>query len=573
MLITLKTGLSQQSGDWLAVRSRSKKLAAALVLVTTLTAPSWASAQAGLPPRVATLDDSVRRLIPADAPGIAIGIVRDGEVLHTLYVGQADLSSRVPIGEASRFNIASTGKQFSAAVVLSLVQDGRLSLDATVRSLLPSALPAVDAAVTVRQLLTHTSGLRDVYDLWSLSGITWWREPVGNREALALLARQRDLNFAPGSQYLYSNSNYILLTEIVRAVTDSSFVAVSAQRFRTWGLTATTFQTDASELLPGRVRPYGGGKRWQEYPTIAAVHGDGGLYTTLPDQLVWEVRLQRATTSGSATALERVSQRPIVGAPFTNYGYGVEFGTYLGMPYTFHDGNTGAFNATFVRFPNTRFSVVAMSNNGTLGVRSIALRYAESLLGNTVATTPYPSRPTSVGRAQDVTPWLGDYRAATGALISLAISDSGLVRRIPGAPDIRLLADTGNVYRYANNAALKMALDRDTSGEPRFTIYLPSQEPNVGRRLPPAPPPIPAAAWTGRFVNGETGATIEISTVSGTKVTGALNGSAFTGALVRSNVLVAGGYECTAVLGADGRVDTLLLDGERIKRVAFRRAP
>jgi CubicO group peptidase (beta-lactamase class C family) len=573
MLTTVKTGFFQQSGGWLAVRSLSNKLAVALVLVSTLTAPSWAAAQAGLPPRIATLDDSVRRLIPADAPGIAIGIVRNGEVLHTLYVGQADLSSRAPIDEASRFNIASTGKQFTAAVVLSLVQDGRLSLDATVRSLLPSALPAVDAGVTVRQLLTHTSGLRDVYDLWSLAGITWWREPVGNREALALLARQRDLNFAPSSQYLYSNSNYILLTEIVRAVTDSSFAAVSAQRFRTWGLPATTFQTDASEPFPGRVRPYGGGKRWQEYPTIAAVHGDGGLYTTLPDQLAWEVRLQRTATSGSATALERVSQTPIVGAPFTNYGYGVEFGTYLGMPYTFHDGNTGAFNATFVRFPNTGVSVVAMSNNGTLGVRALALRYAESLLGNTVATTPYPSRPANVGRAEDVTPWLGDYRAATGALISLAISDSGLVRRIHGAPDVRLLADTGNVYRYANNAALKMALDHDASGEPRFTIYLPTQEPNVGRRLPPAPPPIPAAAWTGQFVNAETGATIGISTITGTNVTGALNGSAFTGALVRSNVLTAGGYECTAVLGADGRVDTLLLDGERIKRVAFRRAP
>lgn len=534
--------------------------------------PLHLAAQAPLPPRIAVLDDSVRRMIPTGAPGVAIGIVRDGEVVHTLYDGEADLSHHVPVGPDARFNIASNGKQFTAAVVLSLVQDGRLSLDATVRSVLPTALRSIEIPITVRQLLTHTSGLRDVYDLWALSGITWWRAFVDNADALRLLDAQQTLNFLPGTAYLYSNSNYILLTEIVRAVTDSSFADVSAQRFRSWGMPATSFQSDASVVLPGRVRPYGGGNRWQEYPAVAEVHGDGGLYTTLPDQLAWEQRLQRAATSGAANALERVSQAPIAGGAFQDYGYGVEFGTYFGLPFAFHDGSTGAFNATFLRFPSLRLSVVVMSNNGTVGVRALALRYAESLLGPTPTATPYPAGPARIGRREDVTPWLGEYRASTGALISLAVGDSGLVRRIPGAADVRLLPDTGNVYRYASNPLLKMALDRDASGAPQFTIYLPTQGPNVGRRLPPAPAPIPAAAWVGRFVNVETGAVVEISDVAGTQLRGTLNRTAFTGTLVRTNLFTARGYEWTPVLGADGRVQALLLDGGRIKRVEFRRA-
>jgi CubicO group peptidase (beta-lactamase class C family) len=503
---------------------------------------------------------------------VAVGIVRDGQVVHTLYVGESDLSHHVAIGPSSRFNIASNAKQYTAAVVLQLVQQGRLRLDARLDSILPNALPNIATPITVRMLLTHTSGIRDVYDLWSLAGLTWWRSFVSNADAFALLRRQRGLNLAPGTDSTYSNSNYLLLTEIVRAVTDSTFADVSAARFRAWGMPDTEFLTTDGQLIPNRARPYGRAQTWQEYPSVATVHGDGGLYTTLPDQLVWEQRLQNAPQESMASTLETVSQQPVEGATRTGYGYGVEFGTYAGLPYRFHDGSTGAFNATFLRFPSQRVSVVVMSNSGAIGVRALATRYAEQLLkAQFPASSPYPALPATIGQRVDVSPWLGDYRASTGALISLARTDSGLVRRIPGAPDVRLIADTGNVYRYASNPALKMALDRDAAGAPRFTIYLPTQLPNEGRRLPPAPAAINGRAWVGRYRNDETGAELVISAVTDNRVALTLGGDAQEGTVVRTDRFVANGNEWQRGRVTSGRVDTLFLRTGRSERVVFRR--
>lgn len=543
-----------------------------LALAYTLAPPL--GAQPSPAARLAALDDSVQALVGTAAPGVAIGIVRDGERLHTAYVGEADLSHHVPIGPTSRFNIASNAKQFTAAVILSLVQDGRIELDADVRDLLPDALPRIDEAITVRHLITHTSGLRDVYDLWSLAGTTWWRSFLGNGDALSLLKEQRGLNFAPGSDYLYSNSNYILLTGIARAVTDSSFAQLSAQRFNAWGMSSTGFFTNETQVIPDRTRPYGSSDDgWQEYPSIASVHGDGGLYTTLPDQLTWEARLQRAQTESAATSLERVSQTPVSGASTRRYGYGLEFDIYRGLPYRFHDGSTGAYNATFLRFPDQRTSIVVMSNNGYLGVRALALQYADAVLDGVVPeSTPYPGLPRVISDPVNPSLWLGDYRASSNTLITLAQTDRGFVRRIAGG-DVALLPDTGNVYRYATNPDLKMALDRDSAGAPQFTIYLPTQAPIVGRRLPPPPAALPAAAWIGRFVNAETGAVIVISAVGGERVVASIGGWSGAGTRVRPDLVVAGGYELEPRVGPSGEIDAVLLNGGRIKRVVFERQP
>lgn len=551
--------------------SRALRFTFAVAFALACSAPLGAQ----LPPaaRLVTLDDSVRAFVGEQAPGVAIGIVREGAVVHAAYFGEADLSHHVRIGPESRFNIASNGKQFTAAVILSLVQEGRLSLDASVAQLLPDALPLIGERITVRHLLTHTSGLRDVYDLWSLAGTTWWQSFLNNRNALGMLRKQRALNFAPDSGYLYSNSNYILLTEVVRAVADSSFADVSARRFASWGMLTTDFFTDDTQVIPNRTRPYGDNNgTWQEYPSVAAVHGDGGLFTTLPDQLAWEARLQRTSVSGDEATLERVSQEPVAGASVTGYGYGVEISEYRGLPYVFHDGSTGAYNAKFMRFPSQRVSVVVMSNSGRINVNGLAMQYADAVLGGALASgTAYPGLPSVVGERVDETPWLGDYRASSGTIISLARTDSGLVRRIPGAPETRLLPDTGNVYRYATNADLKLALDRDADGQPQFTIYLPTQAPIVGRRLPPTPA-IAASAWLGRYVNEETGAEIVISAVDGEQLVARVGGWSGKAMIVRPDLVFAGSYELEPPIGNSGMIDALLLNGGRVNRVLFERA-
>jgi CubicO group peptidase (beta-lactamase class C family) len=552
-------------------------VASALMLTAIAVVPQTLKAQSDLPAwtreRLRVLDDSVRALTGPGSPGVALGLVSDGRVVHTLYAGEADLSHAVPVGPATRFNVASNAKQFTANIVRSLIDDGRLTLDRSVQDVLPKALPLVSTPVTVRQLLTHSSGLRDVYDLWALIGTTWWRSFVGNAEALQLLAKQRGLNFTPGTDYQYSNSNYLLLVAMVAAVTDSSFADVSANRLRSWGLPNSVFQTDGMQVIPQRARPYGRGDMWQEYPAVTAVYGDGGLFTTLPDQLAWERRIQEVRANASATESDvAASQRPVSGAEAVPYGYGLEFETYAERPLRFHDGSTGAYNATMLRFDTPRLSVVVMSNNGSLAVHALAAQYADAVLAKPgVPFARYPAGPSRVEPSIDVAPWLGEYRASTGARISLVQTDSGLVRRIAGSSDVRLLPDSGNVFRYASNAALKMALDRDATFAPRFTIYLPTQRPNVGVKLPPATRPVAASAWIGEFVNDETGATLRIAAVQGERVEGTLNGNQATGVVLRGDLISFAGYELQAETGANETVSALLLSGGRIRQVKFRR--
>lgn len=189
--------------------------------------------------------DSLRAIatrdVPEDAPGIAVGVVLNGEIVLEVTAGYADLATKTPIGNESRFNIASNGKQFTALAVLLLEQDGKLSLEDDFRQYLPGLYPEITVPIRIRDLLSHTSGIRDVYDLWAMQGITWWETTLSNVDVLDLLGSQRHLNFEPGTEYAYSNSNYILLTRVIEAVSGRDFVEFTNDMFEMLGMFDTSF--------------------------------------------------------------------------------------------------------------------------------------------------------------------------------------------------------------------------------------------------------------------------------------------------------------------------------------------
>ena len=166
-----------------------------------------AAARGGDGPLEAQVDTVMVGWAKPDSPGCAVGVMRDGAVALAKGYGQADLERGVPIGPASVFDIASTSKQFTAAVIVLLAQEGKLSLDDDVRQFVPE-LPRYQAPITIRHLLHHTSGLRDYTDLMALAG--WQMEDFTTVEqALAMIVRQKELNFPPGAQHLYSNSGFL----------------------------------------------------------------------------------------------------------------------------------------------------------------------------------------------------------------------------------------------------------------------------------------------------------------------------------------------------------------------------
>ncbi|MEO1028198.1 MAG: serine hydrolase domain-containing protein, partial [Pseudomonadota bacterium] len=331
----------------------------------------------------------------SDAPGIGAGIVRDGEIVFEHYIGLANLEHGIPISSDTRFNIASNAKQYTALMVLDLAEKGKVDLKADFRMYLPDAMPEIDETVTIEQLISHTSGIRDVYDLWGMTGVTWYERPYRNRDAMKLLNRQADLNFAPGSREKYSNSNYILLAELISEVSGEKYSEYANAFFEARNMLDTMTISRHGRIIPKHAPGYGNWSGWIETISIANTAGDGFLYTTLSDQLQWEQQVQGINQTLPAELIER-SQSPVSDALTTEYGFGLEFGGYKGLDFTFHAGSTGGANAYLMRFPAQKTSIIVIGNTTEIGVAQTARKLADIVLSDQIGTAVNKRKPEQV---------------------------------------------------------------------------------------------------------------------------------------------------------------------------------
>jgi len=224
-----------------------------------------------------------------DSPGCALGVIKNGEFIYRRGYGAANLEYEIPITSRSVFRIGSTSKQFTAMCIALLEEEGRLSLDDDIRRYLPE-MPERKPCITIRHLLHHTSGIRDYLTLWQLSG-SRSADFFVDGEVTALLARQRELNFIPGDEWLYSNSGYFLLSQIVKRITGKSMRAYAEEKiFNPLGMSHTHFHNDHNEIIKDRASGYipeeeGGFKISM---TALEMIGDGGIFTSVDDLFYWD---------------------------------------------------------------------------------------------------------------------------------------------------------------------------------------------------------------------------------------------------------------------------------------------
>src|SRR6478672_3317363 len=217
-----------------------------------------------------------------DSPGCAVGVYRDGRVTLARGYGMANLELNVALSPQSVFDIGSTSKQFTATSVVLLAQQGKLSLDDDIRKYIPE-LPNYGKTITIRHILTHTSGIRDYLTLWGLAGVDD-ADLTTDDDALALIARQRELNFAPGEQWLYSNSGFFLASVIVKRVSGMTLARFAAARiFAPLGMAHTRFNDDHMSVIANRATGYaprdsGGG--WATAMSNFEQTGDGAVQTS-----------------------------------------------------------------------------------------------------------------------------------------------------------------------------------------------------------------------------------------------------------------------------------------------------
>ncbi len=324
-----------------------------------------------------------------DRPGCALAVAQAGEIVYAHGYGMANLESATPIRPESIFDVGSVSKQFTAMAVIMLSLDGRLSLDDDIRKYLPE-LPDYGDKITIRHLLNHTSGLRNYTDLFDLAGVPEVSLTT-SRDALGLIARQTGVNFHPGDEFLYSDTNYFLAGEIVYRVTGQSLRQFSAERiFNPLHMTHTHINDNPRELVVGRASGYEPvGAAYQNYMSNFEQVGDGSVMTTVLDLTRWAQNLQTASVGGQA-AVNLLTQPGLLNNGVkTAYGMGLFIDEYRGLKWYHHDGEWVGYRAAISSFPSENFHVVVTCNTlGDLDPMSLALKVSDLYLADRLATMP-----------------------------------------------------------------------------------------------------------------------------------------------------------------------------------------
>lgn len=516
------------------------------------------------------LDTLFKTYVEGVSPGLAVGVVKNGNLIYENYFGYANLEHQVKIDSSTRFNIASNAKQFTSLCILKLQKEGQLNLDDDIRKYLPNLYLDIATKITIANLITHSSGIRDVYDLWALQGKTWYQLFIDNTDAIELIENQKELNFEPGTTYLYSNSNYILLTEIVETVTDTKFADFAETVLKELGMSNTSFLTNYMAIIPNKARPYGNWNGWKEYPFITETHGDGALFTTLKDQLQWEAILQEGSSEFLNKDIVKESQSPLKNVAINQYGFGVMFGEYKEHDYAYHDGSTGAYNATFLRLPKENLAIVVMSNNGNVPTNYLSKKVADKLLNIEEETIEYPSGPSIIGQFQKNPELLGTYQNDEGTIINIVERDGRLYRDLYQSEPTHLINQEGNLFYYETNKDLKVAFTEGPSGQKQFKLYLFSQPPNTFKRIESSKLNVDYKnSLNGTFFNDETNTTIRISYEKGNTYTVEKNGEKREGELIYRDVLRMNSYVIKVHRNKKDAIEGLLINNGRIQNVWF----
>lgn len=322
--------------------------------------------------------DLAMRRYAGDVPGASLLVVRDGEVLVRRSYGLADLDTRDAATPSTDYRLASVSKQFTAAAILLLVEQGRLSLDDRLRRWLPE-LPEADDAITLRQVLTHSSGLVDYEDLMPADATG----QISDQGVLELLVREPRLYFAPGSQYRYSNSGYVLLGLVVERASGMPLADFLHDRiFQPLGMHHTLmYERGRGPEVPDRAYGYSfiDGKwiRTDQSPT-SATRGDGGIYSNIDDLAKWNAALDdnRLLTAASRAAMFHPWVE-VTGEPWqARYG----FGWRLTGDTQWHSGETMGFRNVIVRWPKQHLTVIVLSNRNDPEPYATALAIAKPYL-------------------------------------------------------------------------------------------------------------------------------------------------------------------------------------------------
>jgi CubicO group peptidase (beta-lactamase class C family) len=332
---------------------------------------------------VSRIDNLFQKWDKTSVPGCAIGIVRNDTLIYAKGYGMANLENGIPISPETVFYMASVSKQFTGYSIILLARQGKLTLDDDIRKYLPW-IHDFGKTLTIRHLLNHTSGLRDDITLAAITGLGY--DGMLTQElAINLIKNQTSLNFDPGERYSYSNSNYVLLAEIVKTASGKSFRSFADSAiFKPLGMVNSQFQDNYAGLIKNRALSYSGtrdNKTLNSFQNVYTV-GDGGLFSNINDMAKWVINLY-SPLAGDQKDIEQLTWKgKLNNGKEITYASGIGNSIYNGRIKYSHSGGLAGYRTYVSAFPELKMGFIVFSNDGDFNSSAKANEMAD------IFTTP-----------------------------------------------------------------------------------------------------------------------------------------------------------------------------------------
>jgi CubicO group peptidase (beta-lactamase class C family) len=549
-----------------------------LLILPTLLLAAPAAAQPASPPadRVAAVFKDYTK---PGSPGCTVGVYRGAGIVHTAAFGMANLDHDVPLTPASVFHVASVSKQFTAAAILLLAQDGKLSLDDDVRKHVPE-LPDFGKRLTLRHLVHHTSGIRDQWDMLNFSGWRYSRDLITDDDVLSVLSRQKDLNFTPGERHLYSNSGYTLLAVVVARVSGKTFREFTTERiFKPLGMTNTHFRDNFGEIVKNQAYGYApAGGAFRLSVTNFDTAGATSLLTTVEDMAKWHANFDTPAVGGEKLIAAMLERGVLNSGERIPYAFGLSHGTYRGLQTIGHGGADAGYRSSVVRFPEQRFGIAVLCNLATTNPGDLAQRVADVYLADVLepqTTAPDPaSQPEVPLPMEQLTKLAGLYWNESNATAMQFVVDGDRLAAVFGGSKQPLKSLGGGSFVRQSGGTQQVTFDLSDGGGKRMWMGSPASPGNALERVEPwTPTPVQLDAIAGVYRSDEIDIPYRLALKDG-----ALRVERLKAAPARLEPLIKDTFRAPFGMiritrAADGAATGLIIEAGRVRGLTFWKEP
>jgi len=436
--------------------------------------------------------DQLLSMYSKDVPGAVIGVVENGKMVYSQAYGKANLTHDLDFKLNTPTNIGSVSKQFTAYAILLLEQRGSLSTDDDVRVHIPE-LPDFGEVITLNNLLNHTNGYREVYNLMPMKG--WYGEDnLLRSEVINTIKNQKELQAPPNTEFNYNNSAFIMLAEIVERKTDTLFpLWMKHNIFDPLGMTNSYVRQDPSQIIPKASQGYSTGENgFVESGDLSAAYGAGGIYTTPEDLAKWLSNFNEPVLGSKSLIQKMVTPRVLKNGDTLDYGFGIGVGEYRGLKRYSHGGADIAHRAMLTYFPEINSGVITLSNNASFSTgvaNDLVDLYFEDRLEKEDAEEDEDDSENEDGTytvsEEILTTYVGKFKLESlGMIMEYSLEEGSLISKVSGQSDLKLTAKTDSTFTYSGIDATAL-FKKDADGNVNLVIHSQGGEDYELKRLPP----------------------------------------------------------------------------------------